>query len=273
MSERVEELGVTSPTDDSINSMEVKLVGQTNQGVVRIGKTVHRKTEPWSPAVHELLRHLESVNFKYSPRLLGLDEQGREVLSYFDGESGKEAWAKVISDNGLQAFAKLLRSYHDSVKSFEPKNNNWALTSQGPNQDEIVCHGDFGPWNTVWQGQKPVAILDWDFAGPSPALYDIAYALEYVAPFRDDEECIKWLAYPKPPDRRHRIQVFAKAYRLDSTAGLVDAVINVQQAGIEHVRSLAEKGQQPQLKWVQDGHLDELAKRVAWSKTNRHLFD
>lgn len=25
----------------------------------------------------------------------------------------------------------------------------------------LVCHGDYGPWNLVWQGIKPVGILDW----------------------------------------------------------------------------------------------------------------
>ena len=32
---------------------------------------------PSSPAVHALLRHLESVGFDGAPRLLGVDERGR----------------------------------------------------------------------------------------------------------------------------------------------------------------------------------------------------
>ncbi|MGV9364612.1 phosphotransferase [Amycolatopsis sp. NPDC003731] len=53
---------------------------------------------------------------------------------------------------------------------------------------EVVCHGDFGPWNVVWRGGQPVGILDWDYARPAPRLHDVAYALEYVAPFRDDAD-------------------------------------------------------------------------------------
>ncbi|MEU1710276.1 phosphotransferase [Streptomyces sp. NPDC005706] len=88
--------------------------------------------------------------------------------------------------------------------------------------DDVVCHGDFGPWNVVWQGIEPVGIIDFDFARPAPRSHDVAYALQYVAPFRDDAECLR---YPAPPDRRARLEDFCSAYGLDSTAGIVDAVI------------------------------------------------
>jgi hypothetical protein len=48
-------------------------------------------------------------------------------------------------------------------------------------------------------------------------VFDVAYALEYVAPFRDDDTCRRWLAYPRPPDRRGRLELFARAYGLVST--------------------------------------------------------
>jgi Phosphotransferase enzyme family len=229
--------------------------------------------QPWSPAVHELLDHLAAINFRYSPRLLGVDDKGREVLTYFEGVSGKHAWAGVVPEEGLRAFARLLRSYHDAVANFEPANNEWALAARAPKEGEIICHGDFGPWNVVWNGSEPIGILDWDLAGPAPPLYDLAYALEFVAPFRDDEDCIKWLAYSKPPNRPRRIEVFAEAYGLKTTHGLVDEVIAVQHARIEHVTALAGRGQQPHVQWVADGYLDELATRAEWSIGHRRLFE
>src|SRR5215210_8669292 len=68
---------------------EVLLPGGTsNRGlVVRVGDTVHRPQTEASAAVHDLLLHLESVGFEGAPRYLGQDEQGREILSYIDGEA------------------------------------------------------------------------------------------------------------------------------------------------------------------------------------------
>lgn len=242
--------------------------------VERIGDTVHRPVAPWTAAVHGLLRHLEAVGYERAPRVLGFDEHGREVLTWIPGESGPDGWAKVIDDRGLVAFARLLREYHDAVAGYRPLAiTRWSTTIAGPTGDELICHGDFGPWNTVWRGRRPVGVIDWDHARPAPRLHDIAYALEYAAPFRDAAECLRWLRYPRPPSRSHRLEVFATAYGLTDTTGLVDAVLAVQQHGIEAVRLLAEQGQEPQATWVAEGYLDELQSRLAWSQTNRHLIE
>jgi Ser/Thr protein kinase RdoA (MazF antagonist) len=40
-----------------------------------------------------------------------------------------------------------------------------------------------------WQADKkghPAGLIDFDHARPAPSVFDIAYALEYAAPFRDD---------------------------------------------------------------------------------------
>ncbi|MGP4113439.1 aminoglycoside phosphotransferase family protein [Streptomyces sp. 4N509B] len=256
------------------------LQDEPHRRVVRVGDTVRRPLHAWSPAVHALLRHLEDVGFPYAPRVRGIDEEGREVLTFLEGESGPQGWARVVDDAGLTAFARLLREYHDAVAGFRPPEGlSWSTGDGGESGESglgdgvVVCHGDFGPWNVVWRGERPVGILDWDHARPAPRLHDVAYALEYVAPFRDDAECLRWLRYPEPPDRRHRLELFATAYGLTSTDGLVDAVIDVQENGTEHVRRLAEEGHQPQAAWVADGHLDELRRRVAWSRANRHLVE
>ncbi|GGV29341.1 hypothetical protein GCM10010260_82290 [Streptomyces filipinensis] len=118
-----------------------------------------------------------------------------------------------------------------------------------------------------------MGIIDWDFARPAPRLHDVAYALEYVAPFRDDAECLRWLRYPAPPDRRARVEDFRSACGLDSTVGLVDAVIARQQDNADLVRRLAEQGVEPQATWAADGLLSELGNRIDWSKSHRHLVE
>ena len=214
--------------------------------VVRIGDTVRRPMQPWSETVHELLRHLEAVGFPYAPRVLGVDDDGREVLSYIEGESGPAGWAKVVDETGLVAMARLLHDYHEAVRSF---------------RGGFFCHGDFGPWNLVWRGLQPIGILDWDYAEPAPALHDVAYALEFVTPFRNDDECRKWLRYPAPPDRHRRMELFATAYGLTSTDGLADEVYRQHRLVLTKARKLAAEGRQPQLTWQQQGALDDQAQK------------
>ncbi|MFB9722303.1 aminoglycoside phosphotransferase family protein [Planobispora longispora] len=242
--------------------------------VVRIGDTVRRPVQPWTPAVHALLRHLERVGFPYAPQPLGIDDRGREVLTHIEGEAGPAGWAKVVDEHGLAAFARLLRDYHDACAGFSPEPGMiWSAEPAGPAEDAVVCHGDFGPWNVVWRGLRPVGIIDWDFARPAPRMHDVAYALEYTAPFRADAECLRWLRHPEPPDRRRRLEVFCDAYGLDVAQGVVEAVVNHQRDTADLVRRLAEQGHEPQATWAADGFLTELEGRIAWSQAHLHLFE
>jgi hypothetical protein len=238
--------------------------------VVRIGDTVRRPLHEWTPTIHELLRYLEAVDFPYSPRILGVDKQGREVLTYLHGDGVPIAWANAADERGLTAMARLLREYHEAVAGFRPSAGaQWATASGAPAPGEIVCHGDFGPWNLVWRDGLPVGILDWDYAWPAPALHDVAYALEYVVPFRDDDECVRWLGYASAPDRLRRLEMFASAYGLADPTGLVDAVVEQQQTVLLRARRLAAEGREPQATWAANGELDRTAARLEWSRSFR----
>lgn len=253
--------------------MEELLHDEGARRVVRVGDTVRRPAQTWTPAVHELLEHLRSVGFTRAPRPLGLDGQGREVLGYIEGQSGPAGWSMVISDEGLAAFARLLRDLHAATAEFVPSPGGpWAEHFGARGSHQIVCHGDFGPWNAVWRGGLPVGVIDWDLVHHGTRVDDVAYALEYVAPFRADEESVRWLRYPEPPDRAERLERFCAAYGVPSTEGMVSAVIDRQRATITRVRRLAEAGVQPQERWVREGRLAELETRVEWSRAHRHLF-
>ncbi len=124
----------------------------------------------------------------------------------------------------------------------------------------------------MYDGDEPVGILDWDFAAPGPGRNDVAYALEYAVPFRDDATVRAWHHFAEVPDRRARLEVFADAYGLTSTVELVDDVIARQRLTILHVEGLAARGLEPQATWVRDDTLDESRRRLAWTEENRSLF-
>lgn len=131
----------------------------------------------------------------------------------------------------------------------------------------IICHGDFGPWNGVWRGGNPVGLIDFDHARPAPPIFDIAYALEYAAPFRDDRECLRWLSYPEPPDRCRRIEIFCDAYGIPVPADITARVAWQQRLVLQNCRALASQGIEPQVTWVREGYLDTVRARINWTES------
>ena len=148
--------------------------GRMTSGIIRRGDRIWRPAGPWTPAVHEYLRHLEAAGFGGAPRVLGI-EGDFEVLTYLDGEVAADphwqpghehqlpAYAK--STESLRASAVLLRQLHDAAAGFVPEVHSYRYHPHPPLPGEIICHGDVGPWNTVYSGGLPVAFIDFDGAG------------------------------------------------------------------------------------------------------------
>ena len=216
--------------------------------------------------MHDLLRHLEFKDF-LAPRVLEI-EGDTEVLTWIEGESGAAGWAKVLPESGPRQWGRFLRSYHDAVADFlaEPS-SVWSSGSGTCSKGEIVCHGEFGPWNAVWRGGEVVGLIDWDHARPAPPIFSVAYGLEYVAPFRSDEESIRDMKYPGPPERGRRAEVFCEGYGIDVPADLVEQVARQQRQIMQTVEKLATEGVEPQATWVGEGYLDELANRVRFTES------
>src|SRR5687768_1958609 len=89
-------------------------------GVVRLGDTVRRPAGPSSPAVRSLLQHLEDVGFDGAPRFLGVDEEGRDVLTFIEGDVALPPYPRwALTDDALGDLGRLLRSYHEATIGFD----------------------------------------------------------------------------------------------------------------------------------------------------------
>jgi aminoglycoside phosphotransferase (APT) family kinase protein len=215
--------------------------------------------------VHGLLRYLETRDFP-APRVVGI-EGDSEILTWIEGESGAAGWAKVVPERGLRRWGQFLRTYHDAVADYRPDvDRRWSSGGGGCAAGEVVCHGDFGPWNAVWRGEEVVGLIDWDHARPASPWFDVAYGLEYVAPFRSDEECMRDMRHPTPPDRRRRTELFCEGYGIDVPANLTELVATQQREILRTVEKLAQEGVEPQATWVAEGYLDELTARVRFTE-------
>jgi hypothetical protein len=241
---------------------EVELTGGTaNQGlVVRVRDTVRRPWRPTTPATHALLRHLEQVGFDGAPRLLGVDDQGREVLSYLPGSAVAPpypAWA--LSRPALESVARLLRRYHDAVESFDGTAHTWQLPVPPRFTTGLVSHNDPNLDNVVFRNGVAVALIDFDLAGPGSRVWDVAAGARLWAPLRPDAD----IGDTRRGHSLERLRWFVDAYGLDEPDRelVADAVQPNHIWCYDNVRRHAEAGHRGFSAFWQGGGAD-LAVRV-----------
>lgn len=110
---------------------EIPLTGGNVNTVVRVGDTVRRVCGPWSTTVQQLLLHLERTGFAGAPRFLGIDDRGREILTFIPGDVGFLPY--IWDDAAVVAAAQLLRQLHDASAGFvAPPATHWQLPSPTP---------------------------------------------------------------------------------------------------------------------------------------------
>lgn len=175
------------PATDDIDTADTAgaLPGGRTAGAIRRGHTVVRPGGPWTPAVHAVLRHLEGAGFPGAPRVVGHDEQGREVLTYLQGRTvgDRSPWPDwVHSDAALTQVGDWLRRLHDSTATFVPSEDSTWFAGQSWKPGLIIGHHDAAPYNAVWSDTDGlVGFVDWDTAGPSSRELDLAFtALSWV---------------------------------------------------------------------------------------------
>jgi hypothetical protein len=194
------------PSVPDSHGERVVLDGGGRSAVWRQGDVVIRDAGPWTPAVHALLRHLEEVGFEAAPRLVGSgrDGDGREVLTYMDGEFTQPGpW----SLGGAAALGRLLRGLHQATRDFRPPPDARWFPWHGRDLGGpavVTGHCDVAPWNIVARDGLPVALIDWETAGPVDPLTELA-------------------------ERARQLAAIADGYRLPARerAGLVDRMIEL----------------------------------------------
>jgi hypothetical protein len=158
---------------------EETLPGGNMDGAVLIGDVVHKQASPWTPTVHALLRHLEQAGVDGVPRVLGFDEQGRQMLTYLPGEviGDRDPWpAWVYADSTLVQVGQWIRRVHDATADFVPPTDERWFTGRTMQPGWIVGHQDAAPYNAVMDGGRLAGFFDWDIASPSPREEDLGFS-------------------------------------------------------------------------------------------------
>ncbi len=246
-----------------MDEKELPLSGGNVSTVVRVGNTVRRTMGPWSSSVHALLRHLELQGFSGAPRFLGIDERGREMLTFIDGEIGNYPLkAYMWSDEVLQEVAHLLRRFHDATIDFVPAPGaTWQFEYSDATQ--VICHNDVAPYNMVYIDGRPAALIDFDTAGPGPRLWDVTHAAYRFVPLLHlDNEEMRQAGLTDPKTQARRLKLFCSAYGLAQPRAVLEMLEPRLQAMCTTIIESAAAGNTSFQRMLAEGHLQHYQREI-----------
>lgn len=237
-----------------MSASEERLPGGCINDVVRVGDTVRRPCGERAAFVHRLLEHLGE--WEGAPRFLGIDEQGREILDFVEGQVlwGTNELSGATSPESLRMVAQLVRELHDLTAG-----------SDLAGGEEVVCHNDLSPKNTVYRddgdGYRPVAIIDWDIAAPGRRIHDVAHT------------CWQYVGLgPHHPDATqagHTMRLMCDAYGLTDRSEVLDTVLWWQDRCWRGIEAKAEAGEPAMIRLRDNGASAEVRAAYKWVDTHR----
>jgi hypothetical protein len=240
----------------------------------RHGGTVRHPAQPFTPTVHALLRHLEAVGFAGAPRVVGdgFDADGNEVLTYVDGTIVHPyAW----SDEGVWHAGRVLRELHAATASFQPPPDArwcpWWMHRDGPGT--VIGHCDAGPWHFIARDGLPVALIDWDLAGPVDPLDEVAVAGWWNAQLHDDD-IAALNNLPDAATRANQLRLFLDGYELPGARreGLVTRMIElaIRNCAAEAIGAgITRESRDPTPLWA----LAWMSRGAAWMIRHRPMLE
>ncbi|MDF2152572.1 phosphotransferase [Vibrio sp. CAU 1672] len=240
--------------------------------IFRTGDLICRPASYWTMTVHQLLNHLYSRGFTACPRAVSI-EGGKELLSYLEGDSyNYPLHGPIASLNALKSAAKILRQLHDASEDFLTEHRDevlhWMLPERAPR--EVICHGDFMPYNVVLKDDEVVGVFDFDTAHPAPRIWDIALSVYGWAPFKTDtNDRLGTL-----PQQIIRAKIFCDSYgcsRLQREE-LVDMMTLRLTALVDYIRQQAVSGDGQFVANVAQGHDSAYLKDIEYLRRHREAI-
>jgi aminoglycoside phosphotransferase (APT) family kinase protein len=253
-------------------SDEVLHGGVANAGaVVRIGDCVERPAGAHAASIHALLAHLHERRFTGAPRPIRFEGGGRERLSFIEGDVPRRPWPRWWRDDrALASTAALLRSFHDAAETFvPPADATWSSELADPRGGNLICHNDVCPENVVFRDGRALALIDFDFAAPGRAVYDLAQLAKMCVPLCAPVDAAQ-LGGP-PVDPVARLGVVADAYRLPpDRSAFVEAIDDALAAGDRFVEGRVNAGEPAFVEmWTNRGGSEYARRRRAWYEAHR----
>lgn len=226
--------------------------GESTKEVVRIGNTVRRSLGRNSERTHSIYKALENAHFELSPRLLGIDEKGREIITYINGTN--VSYSSISMDMCVEAI-KALRRFHDILADTPLKKDQ-----------ETICHRDFAPWNLLKNGEQIVGIIDYDDAYPGKRVSDLAYAcwtfldIGSSSSERTDNEQIA------------AISLLVESYGKEFSDGFVESLLEEQKRILKYRKNRVELSKDSEERSERLKQCEEIQHQIAWVKKHANAI-
>jgi hypothetical protein len=229
------------------------------------GPHVLRPATEHSRSIHAFLRTVRDTGFTGAPAPVGIDD-GRERLEFLEGDVALVPypdWSQ--SADALASVARLLGRLHDAARGFDASDFTWNCSLADPVGGTLVVHNDVEPSNVVFRDGEAVAFVDFEFAAPGRAVYDLAQLARLWVPIDHavDRERVGW----HPADHPARLRLVADAYGLDRDGrvqlleAMDDALDRIEVA----VRCSVDAGDSAAVElWNRTGGGERLDRRRRW---------
>lgn len=233
--------------------MKKTLAGGRVDKIFKQADTVVRPANQWTKDVHDFLRYMESQGHHFVPTPITLTDS-EEIVSYMEGEVYNEPLPIIFfTDELLISAAKLLRDFHSIGADYIGRltgEEKWMLSSN--EQVEVMCHGDFAPYNVTVIAGVANGLFDFDTLHPGSRMEDIAYAIYRWVPFYPEQKMNEGAMLD-------RLRLFIDTYGLTDSERkqLPEAMVARLQQLTDFMRSEAEKGNLDFKRNIEDGHLDK----------------
>ncbi|GAA4031646.1 hypothetical protein GCM10023063_13130 [Arthrobacter methylotrophus] len=241
-----------------------------------MGDTVRRPVSDSSPRVRRVLDFLQSAGFQGAPRFLGIDESGRDTLSFVPGDTAGRPWPSWIADeSSAVSVARLVRAYDDAVQPLGVP--DWAHAGDGGDPQgcppsiagpaTLLAHMDITPENVVFRDGAAVALIDFDLARPATRTEEAANLLLWWGawmPVADRDPVMRKV------DPAFRAAVLLDAYGLAPVdrAKIVDVARNSADRSWHLMRGRAVSNGGGWKRMWDEGVGDRILRRQAWLADN-----
>jgi aminoglycoside phosphotransferase (APT) family kinase protein len=226
-------------------------------------------------SIHAFLGALDRAGFVGAPLPVGIDDDGRERLSFIEGDvplTPYPAWSQT--DAALASIARLLRRLHDAARTFDHRAHTWSDALSDPAGGAIVCHNDLEPSNIVFRDGIAFGFIDFEFAAPGRPVYDLAQMARVCVPM--DSEIDRGRLGYLPADLHARLRLVADAYGLDREGRT--ELLTTMDVAFERIEAAVRRSVDagdPNAKalWDHTGGMERFDRRRRWWAEHHDRFE